>query len=169
MEDKWALYFHQGHILCIRSWLRLVQVVAEIRADDHYANIVSVRGVFVDENEEPAYSLRYLDYLLRSHALNLAYPAPLPAGLEATPQHAALWCMSNFGRRTQFATSHPLVRDIPQRPLRTDSLLHIAVARDDTTTAEVQLKRGLPVDMFDRSGLPPMHWALARPDTAMLQ
>jgi hypothetical protein len=169
MEDKWALYFHHGRILCIRSWMRQVQAVAEIRADNHCADVVSLRGVFVDENEEPAYSLRFLDYLLRSHALNLAYPAPLPAGLEATPQHAALWCMSNFGRRAQFTTPDLLVRDIPQRPLRTDSLLHIAVARGDTTAADAHLKRGLPVDLFDRSGLPPMHWALARPDTAMLQ
>jgi hypothetical protein len=169
MEDKWALYFHQGRILCIRSWTRLVQAIAEVRAGEQYADVVSLRGVFVDENEEPAYSLRYLDYLLRSHALNLTYPAPLPAGLEATPQPAALWCMSNFGRRAQFATPHPLARDVPERPLRTDSLLHIAVARGDAAAADQQLKHGLPMDLFDRSGMAPLHWALARPDTAMLQ
>src|SRR5262245_4907044 len=34
MEHKWALYLHCGKIICIRSWLRSVEAIAETRMID---------------------------------------------------------------------------------------------------------------------------------------
>jgi hypothetical protein len=160
MEHKWALYHHRGSILCIRSWLRQVVAVAEVRTSGVHAEVVSVRGALTAEDEEPAFTVRLLDYLIRSHALDLVWPAPLPDGLEAEPKAAALWCFTHFGNRAYFATPHLLPADVPERPLRTHSLLHIAVARGDLASAGAQLAGGVPVDLLARDGLSPLHWAL---------
>jgi hypothetical protein len=127
-----------------------------------------VRGAFVSEDEEPEFTVRVLDFLLRSHALDLVYPAPLPEGMESAPENAALWCMSVFGNRAHFATSSPLTWAPPEKPLRTHSLLHIAIARGDTSEVMRLLDAGVPVDLLARDGLAPLHWAVAREDTGML-
>ncbi len=168
MEHKWALYYHGGQILCVRSWQRQVQLVADVRVEGGWACIATIRGAFGDRDEDPAFTERALDYLLRSHALSLVYPAPLPGGLEQDPGAAALWCMSGFGSLAHAATPHPVPGGPPEEPLRTDSLLHIAVARGDATAAEAALAAGVPVDLLSREGLAPLHWAVGRPDDAML-
>lgn len=169
MEHKWALYFHRGQIFCIRSWLRQVQAVAQVQVEGDVAEVTAIQGVFAAEDEEPAFTARVLDYLLRSHALGLVYPAPLPPGMEADPPAAALWCMSCFGNQVQFATASSLPADLPERPLRTYSLLHIAVARGDRRLVEAQLDAGMPADLLDRDGLAPLHWGLTQPDAGLLR
>ena len=166
MEHKWALYYHRGQILCIRSWTRAVAAVAEVHAAEDHVEITAIRGILT--GEEPGLMARTLDFLLRSHALGLVYPAPLPAGLEAEPKSAALWCFSMFGNLAHFATPHELPLSVPEKPLRTHSLLHIAVARGDTAGVQEHLQRGIPIDLRAGDGLCPLHWALSRDDTAML-
>jgi hypothetical protein len=104
MEQKWALFYHGGQLICVRSWTRRVRAVARIVVDGNSAVVTEVRGILVDDDEDPEYTARALDYLLRSHALNSVYPVPLPPGKEADPNAAALWCMSMFGNRASFAT-----------------------------------------------------------------
>ncbi len=148
MEHKWALYFHQGQIICIRSWLRQVEIVADTRIAGDFLEITAIQGAFVSEDEDPSFTARLLDFLLRSHALDLVYPAPLPPGIEEDPSRAALWCMSCFGNRVQVATPHVLPGDPPEEPLRTHSLLHIAVARGDLAQVRHFLDAGVPVDLL---------------------
>jgi ankyrin repeat protein len=109
-----------------------------------------------------------LDFLLRSHALNLVYPAPLLPGLEANPRTAALWCMSYFGKLAHFATPHVLSTEPPAEPLRSDSLLHMAVARGAAEKVRSHLEKGVPIDLRGRGGLAPLHWSVARDDAAMM-
>jgi hypothetical protein len=167
MEQKWALFHHGSRILCVRSWLRQVEATAEVRVADGWAEVTAVQGVFAAEDEAPAFTERVLDYLLRSHALGQVFPAPLPPGMEQNPGGAALWCMSRFGSLALVATPHPVPGGPPEQPLRTDSLLHIAVARGDTTAAGALLDGGLPVDLLARDGLAPLHWAGAQQGTAV--
>jgi ankyrin repeat protein len=169
MEHKWALYFHRGQIICIRSWLRQVEAVADARIAGDFLEITTIRGVFLSEDEEPQFTIRVLDFLLRSHALDMVYPAPLPPGEEQDPPRAALWCMSCFGNRAHFATPQALAGGPPEQPLRTHSLLHIAVARGDVAQVQRFLDAGVPADLLARDGLAPLHWALARDDAAMLR
>lgn len=110
MEHKWALFYHRGEVICVRSWLRKVQVVAHVERRHDHVEITQARGTFGAEEEEPEFTIRVLDYLLRSHALDTVYPAPLPTGMESDPQTAAMWCMSMFGNRALFATPHRLDR-----------------------------------------------------------
>ncbi len=167
MEEKWAIYYHAGNILFIRSWTRSLLVRVEVRMDGGRVHLCRIEGAFVDEKEDEQFTIRVLEYLLRSHALDEVYPAPL-----LTPPHdlraAALWCFGVFGRRALLASAVAIPVTTPPRPLRTDSLFHIAVARGDTDTALAQLKKGVPPDLIARDGLPALHWALASKKTDMV-
>jgi hypothetical protein len=168
MEHKWAIFYHRGEIICVRSWLRKVRVVAHVEQGRDHVEIRQVRGTFGGEDEEPEFTIRVLDYLLRSHALETVYPVPLPMGMESAPESAAMWCMSMFGNRAWFATPHRFDRIDPDRPLRTHSLLHIAVARGDASAIEEYLAAGVPIDLLAGDGLAPLHWAVASGDPAIM-
>jgi hypothetical protein len=168
MEHKWALYYHGGRILFIRGWLRKVMATAEVECgQDSMARLTSVRGAIAGENEDSEFTLRAVDYLIRSHALGMAFPAPLPPEFEKAPGMAAMWCMNTFGKLAAFATPHRIDSGVPDRPLRTHSLMHIAVARGDTAATDNSLKAGLPIDLLAADGLAPLHWAFGRKDTSM--
>jgi len=168
MEHKWALFFHRGEVICVQSWLRRVQVLARVEEREDHVEITQLRGSFGPEGEDEDFTGRVLDYLLRSHALDTVYPAPLPTGMEADPQAAAMWCLAMFGNRALYATPHRFVRPAPDRPLRTDSLLHLEVARGNASAVDEQLAAGVPIDLLASDGLAPLHWALESRDSAIL-
>ncbi len=116
------------------------------------------------EDEDPVFSVRAADYLIRTHALNMRFPAPLPNKLEDAQndrKRAAMWCMSSFGSMAEFATPHPIDLPPPSKPLRTDSLLHIAVARGDRSAILARLDASVPVALLAKKGLSPLRWATA--------
>lgn len=160
MEHKWAIYYHRQQIFFIRSWLREVQAIAEVRVSGDHIVIESLRGMLIDEGSSPEFTVRMIDYLIRSHALDLIYPAPLPADLAGNTQQAGMWCMSAFGNRALVAAVDPLPFQPPDKPLRTNSLLHIAAARGDVEAARQQLAQGLPIDLLAQNGMTALHWAL---------
>jgi hypothetical protein len=167
MEHKWALFFHRGELIVVRSWVRKVALVARVEARDGHVEITQARGTLCANDETPEFTARALDYLVRSHALDIVHPAPLPPGMDADPKAAALWCMSLFGNRAQVATPHAFAWCDPERPLRTHSLLHIAVARGQVDAIEACLQAGMPIDALAGDGLAPLHWALASRDDAI--
>jgi len=124
MEHKWAIYFHLKHIIFVRSWLRQVFVVADTQEDADAIIVTSLQGTFTGKDEPPSFTARVADYLLRSHALNLVYPAPLLGGIEADPQKAALWCFSLFGNKALYATPHELPMAVPDKLLRNYTQIH---------------------------------------------
>lgn len=168
MEHKWALFVHQQTIICVRSWTRQVQAIAHFRLQDGYAQIYELHGTLTPDDTDPRTNQRLLDFLLRSHALELPYPVPLPIGLELSPQAAAVWCMAQFGKLAMFATSEEVHYSPPDKPLRTSSLLHIAVARGDIDAIRARLEAGDPIDLLAGDGLAPIHWALASRNSQVL-
>jgi hypothetical protein len=169
MEQKWAIFFREDKLIFVRSWLRKVVAVAHTEQDGERLTVKTIRGSFGAEDEDAEFSERALDYLLRSHALNLPYPAPLPDGMESDPKAAALWCFSAFGNMAQCATPHRIKRHDPSAPLRTHSLLHIAVARADSEKIKAALAAGIPADLLAGDGLAPLHWALATDDFTVIE
>ncbi|HLH53338.1 MAG TPA: ankyrin repeat domain-containing protein [Verrucomicrobiae bacterium] len=169
MEHKWALFYHDGRILCVQSWLRKVAASARVECSDGLARITSIQGAFVSDSEEDDFSVRTMDYLVRSHALRVVFPAPFPPKLETEPRQAAMWCMSVFGSMALCATPHRFEAPMSERPLRTLSLLHIAAAKGDINAADRHLRSGLPIDLLAGDGLAPLHWAFAQKDTAMAE
>jgi hypothetical protein len=167
MEHKWAIYYHGARILFVRSWMRKVVAAAQVECNNGVARLVSVMGTFAGDDEAEEFTIRTTDYLLRTHALGLMFPAPLPPGFELEPKTAAVWCMNVFGKMASYATPQRLAAEIPDKPLRTYSLLHIAVAQGDAQAVGLHLQSGFPVDLLAGDGLAPLHWAFAQKSTAM--
>lgn len=169
MEHKWALYYHNGRLICVRSWLRQVQLVATLHCNGGVATITEVAGTFLSADEPSSFTERALDFLIRSHVLELPWPAPLPPGTQGDGSSAAMWCMSMFGNKAHFATSHLVPSPPPAKPLRSHSLLHIAVARGDRPGIERHLAAGIPVNSLAADGLAPLHWALALKEPSVME
>jgi hypothetical protein len=167
MDQKWAIFFHKNKILFVRSWTRQVQAIAEVPTEGQEAIITGLQGTFGGAEEDATFSVQVLDYLMRSHALGLQYPAPLPPSLDHALDKAAGWCFSMFGNLAHFATPSKLTGSAPKEPLRTYSTLHIAAARGDVERTKALLDAGVPVDLIGRDGMPPLHWALIGGNTAV--
>lgn len=168
MEHKWAIYHHDGEILFVRSWQRKVFVAAQVEQDGDVVTIGSIHGAFYSDQEPPEFTLRCADYLLRSHAMGLIYPAPLPGDPDNLDQ-AAVWCFGAFGNRAHCATHHEFPRDVPEPPLRSISLLHLAVAAGDRAAVDRELGRGIPIDLPATDGLAPLHWAVIFKNIPMME
>ena len=110
-----------------------------------------------------------LDALIHIHGLGMNYPLPLPPGMDRDIDAAANWCFSICGRWSEVATTETFTFDSPEITLRTDSLLHIAVARGDSKAVKLQLDKGVPIDIYDKNGHTAMQWALSQPDNSMLE
>ncbi|MBZ5524190.1 MAG: ankyrin repeat domain-containing protein [Acidobacteriia bacterium] len=170
MEEKWAIFQHQGHIIFVRSWTHNVHLIADVQTEGDHIRITKITGALTgQDDEDPEFIIRAVDYMLRSHALQMPYPAPMPAGLKDDTQRAALWCFSTFGNRAQFAATERPSVEIPLPPLRTDSLLHIAAARGDSARIETLLNLGIPVDLLSRNGNAPLHWSVAQQNPAIAE
>jgi hypothetical protein len=150
MEHKWAIYFYENTLLFVRTWLRQVIVTARVQLEAESALITDVTGDFFGEPADQ--TPRVVDFLVRTHALGLPHPAPI----EADP----IFCFHLFGSLVWFTTRFDVPWHAPARPLRTNSLLHIAIARRDTRLAKQQLDRGVPIDVLGRDGLSPLHLSL---------
>ena len=169
MEHQWAIFYHRGQIIFVRSWLRQVHALALVEQHSDHMVITEIRGGFLPEDEGPAFTIRVLDYILRSHALDTMYPAPFPARFQHDTSDAALWCFLQFGNRALLATHHEFDRQEPTKPLRSHSLLHLATARGDVSAIEAALANGIPVDLLAADGLAPLHWALARKEPSIMK
>lgn len=169
MDNLRAMFFHNGQIIVVNSWTRKVQALGRVETQKDQILVTAVQGVFTAQDEDPHFTVRVLDYLLRSHALGVVFPAPLPAAREKNPKEAAGWCMSVFGNLAHYATPHRMTWQDPDRPLRTMSLLHIAAARGDTSGIDARLDAGVPVDIQSRDGQAPLHWAVVVEQPAILR
>jgi hypothetical protein len=169
MEHKWAIFHHDGEILLVRSWQRKVYVAAQVEQEGDEIRIEAIHGTLTgDPGEPPRFTERSFDFILRSHALNLVHPAPLPLDIGSDLRQAGLFCFSFFGSLAHVAAVEEPPQEVPEPPLRSVSLLHIAVARGDAAGALAAIGGGIPVDLPSQDGLPPLHWALARETTDML-
>lgn len=168
MEHKWAIFYREKRIIFVRSWQRRVFVVAHTEHRDGLLIIKEIHGTFGGAEEDAGFTSLILDFLLRTHALNLPFPAPLPQGMENDPDTAARWCFAAFGNMVQCATHRHIEFQMPAIPLRTHSLLHIAVAQAERDRVDALLKTGICADLLAGDGLAPLHWALAKTDLAIM-
>lgn len=157
MEDKWALFVFANTLILVRSWLRLVFIRAPVRIDGEYVVIGPIEGAVANEAESEAYTVAALDFILRTHALDIPWPAPLRAS--GLPERAlALECMSIFGRQAHFACAAPPRAEIPASPLRTVSRLHFAAMRNAALEVRAALDAGVPIQAQDRFGFAAIHY-----------
>ncbi len=160
MEDKWAVFVQGGALLLVRSWRREVLLRAPMTADGSDVVLGPLEGFVANEDEGEAYTRRAVDFIVRTHGLEQNWPAPL-LGDEASPRAMALECMSVFGRNALVASPEEPTREVPARPLRVMTRLHIATIRGDVAAARQALAEGLPVGLRDRFGRSAVHYVRA--------
>jgi hypothetical protein len=159
MEHKWAIYFDGEAIRFVRSWQRRVFVIARVVQQDNVLTVEEINGMFT-QDESPAFTAAALSFLLVSHALAEGAPAPLPKTLEGDTYQAGLWAFSAYGNMAQVGVFDLVPHTQPKKPLRTHSLLHIAVARGDMEKMEQLIGEGYPLNGLAGDGLAPLHWAI---------
>ena len=93
-------------------------MIAELTPHEGDVEITRIRGVFTDTEESPLFTTMAVDFLLRSHALGMVYPASLPEDMEASPLEAAMWCFQMFGNRALCATHEIIPVNMPEEPLK---------------------------------------------------
>jgi hypothetical protein len=158
MEDKWALFVQRGILLVVRGWQRKVFLRAALRQEESFIDVTEIQGAICRAEEPPEYTLRALDFLLRTHALRLGWPAPLLGDSSFPPRVLAMECMSNFGRQALWASADAPTRDVPERPLRIRTELHRAALGKDVAAATKALDAGIPVDLVDCMGFTALHF-----------
>lgn len=160
MEDKWALFVAGGALIVVRGWQRRVFLRATLQPQDGFVDVCQVRGAIWNADEPAEYTLQALDFLLRTHALRQPWPAPLLHSDSLSPEQLAMQCMSGFGRQASYAYVQAPPRDIPTRPLRTMSALHLAAMHNDLAAAHAALASGVPVDQPDPFGASPLQYVV---------
>lgn len=168
MEEKWAIFFHQQKIICVRSWTRRVNLIAHTEQENGTLYIKRIEGGFGEGEADDDHTERMFDFLIRSHILAEPYPTPLPQELNDDPMTAALWCFSAFGDRAICSTKGIVSPRLSDKPMRSDTLLHIAAARSDME-AVARHSKVIPFDAIARDGFAPLHWALASRDPSAVQ
>ncbi len=168
MEHKWAIFFHQHTIIFVRSWLRKVAVTASTTQQNGQLYINTIKGQFSDA-DTPEFTQSIVKFLLISHAIGEVFPAPLPNDLSSNPKSAALWAMSIYGNMAHVGTFSSNFQGSTQSPIRSHSLLHIAVARNDLNEINLQLEKGTPINILAADGLAPLHWSLAAKNLQAMQ
>jgi hypothetical protein len=167
MEHKWAIYFHENKILFIRSWLRQVFVIAQTVQHNNQLIIERVQGKFT-EVEEPAFTIAMLKFILISHVIHEKVPAPIPKDLISSTRAAGMWAFSCYGKMAHIGIFDETFEINATKPLRSHSLLHIAVARGDMKEAEKQLAAGISLNYLAGDGLAPLHWSISNDTTEQL-
>ncbi len=168
MEHKWAIYFHDGTLIFVRSWFREVFATARTTQRDGMLIVEEITGDFAGD-ESPEFTKSFLTFLLLSHAIGAVAPAPLPSMLEASPKEAGIWAFSAYGNRAHVGTFEPGFLPANDAPLRTHTLLHIATARGDLEAIKHHIRQGTGVDCLAGDGLAPLHWSLAHDDLAVME
>jgi hypothetical protein len=168
MENKWAIFFHQDTIIFVRSWLRKVIVTAETSQQNGRLYINKIKGLFSND-DEPELTRSIVKFLLISHVIGEIFPAPLPGNLSSDLKSAGLWAMSTYGNMAHVGTFTANFEGSTQSPIRSHSLLHIAVARNDLNEINLQIEGGIPINILAADGLAPLHWSLASEDLQAMQ
>jgi len=165
MEHKWAIYFHNDTLIFIRSWQRQVFVTAKTKQHDGRLVVESIKGKFVDTEEDAVFTRRTLKNLLANYATDELVPVLLPSEFSSTHKKAALWAFGLYGNVAQFGIFDENFDPRLAKPLRSHSLLHIAVARGDLEKISEHVRHGINVNLLAADGLAPLHWSIASPTT----
>lgn len=160
MEHKWAVYFDGEYLLFVRSWLREVLVVAKTSQKENQLIIESITGEFT-KDESPEFTQAILNFILISHSIGEIIPAPLPLIFKDEKDFASKWAFSTFGNMAQLGVFDANFLPVSDSPLRTHSLLHIAVARGEIKEIEDEFKNGTDLNALAGDGLAPLHWSIA--------
>ena len=101
MEDKWDIYYLHGAFQFVRSWTGDLVITAEVRIEDKDMHIEKIH---TGQTDDPEFALKVVDYLLKSHCLDMIVPHPLPDAVKDLPSDIAKYSFAQHGRRGWMAT-----------------------------------------------------------------
>lgn len=160
MEHKWAVYFDGEFLIFIRSWLREVLVVAKTTQKENELTIETITGEFT-KDESPEFTKAILNFILISHSIGEIVPALLPIEFQNDTKNASHWAFSTYGNMAQLGVFDDHFLPVSNSPLRSHSLLHIAVAQGEIKEIENEFKKGVSLNALAGDGLAPLHWSMA--------
>jgi hypothetical protein len=103
MEDKWDGFILDSRLYLRRSWSGHLVYKASIS----FGAEAVVSGIQAGRRAcegDPAMALRQVDYLVRSHLLELPVAHPIPVSVGDNPKDIALYSFSVYGRKGIFAS-----------------------------------------------------------------
>jgi hypothetical protein len=113
MEDKWDIFHFGQQLYFVRSWTGHLTALGWIRPGADIFTLeqieVNSQGVQGDRN----FAIRQVDFLIKSHILNLSVPHPIMPTMGDDPQQIALSAFSLYGRRGEFASFEDTLRVRP--------------------------------------------------------
>jgi ankyrin repeat protein len=171
MEQKWVLYHFENQLYVIRSWSQHLFAVARTRSEFGSLFITDFEGTISGESQgvTAEEEIRLLDFLIRSHALDLRVPVPVPASFPRDKQLIAGWSYRQFGKMVTSASYQIGKEVVPKRPLRVDSALFFAIYCGNADHTQQLLQQGYPVNMAFSSGDAPLHVAATMGNSDLLR
>lgn len=169
MEEKWAIYYNGEDIIFVRSWQREVFVVAKTRQADGYLHIEEITGDFTGETSAEETNAIF-NFLMISYVLGEVVPAPLPKDFEQMPHTLAFQlAFKLYGNKAYFGVFDETFISAPHKPLRSDSLLHIAALLGDLATISKLAKEKYDLNAFNRIGYTVLGWAVPSDNSSSLE
>ena len=105
MEEKWDVYFDGTHAYLTRSWTGQLAFVLAVAIDGHKLRVTRVTASRPQLYGQESFAARVVDFIVRTHVLEIAMPHPLPEMLLGKTGHElALFSFSQFGRVGQFGS-----------------------------------------------------------------
>lgn len=102
MEDKFDLYHYDSKIYISRSWTGELVIVVGLKFHDTGFELTTINDKLQKSSE---YSLKYVDFVIKSHCFNIINVHPLPEEMkQSEPEEIAKFSFAEFGRRGWYAT-----------------------------------------------------------------
>lgn len=169
MEEKWVIAFRRGAILAARSWTGIVEAVAETWRDGDELVVNALRLAEATALRSFGDPVRTFDWLLRSHALGQVLPLPADDEALRRLEAAPVAVFSPFGSKALCA-ARGWAPPTPQRPLRSDGALVIAVRAGDVARVRALCAAGESVDAPTTcAGYTALSVAMVRGDVEMVR
>ena len=104
MEDKWDIYLYDNYLYFARSWTGTLEYRARVTFDEREAHVVAVEARREMVEDDPAYAVAAVDFLIRSHLYGQPIPHPLPRSAGEDPRQLAVLSFSMYGRKALYGT-----------------------------------------------------------------
>ena len=114
MEDKWDVFYFDEQLYFVRSWTGHLTALGWLRLGADIFTLERIETNAQAVQDDRNFAIRQVDFLIKSHVLNLRVPHPIFPQMGNDPQQIALSAFSLYGRRGQFASFEDTTRLRPQ-------------------------------------------------------
>lgn len=161
MEHKWAIFYRENKIIIVRGWQREVFVVADTHQEENKLVITKIHGKFIFDEEPEAFTKTTLLFLLHGYCIGDIVPISIPEDLIGDTNEAAIWVFNNFGNLAHYGFVGMDFDYKTTNYLKSNSLLHLAVANEDINAINKAIDKGFNLHSFGMNQSTPLQWSLS--------